>query len=289
MREIDKPISYNWTLSWDEDGFAAPPIVNRLLVAIMSKNVSEVRRLLNEGASLQILSEKPFVESFGRVMYEADVIANYDLIKLLTEHRFNRLWFGSFDTYDRTGYRTSVVARAYLVEKSNHTEKRVTKLLLQNGFPLGFYRINGTSPQLVKEIDACGDVDIVQYCMECGAYEDEFWRCNNEAILSYLAGYKRYIKRITYWMAFTAETGPWTEIVPPEMGKYHIFNKKRVKEQYEIDMRDYADRLEIQKKWIASLDVEDRKKISEKETATVQFQKILSTMSPTELRNALRG
>lgn len=74
--DINEPISYRWTLGWDEEGMISPkPTVNRLLKAMIEKNVGEMERLFQQGASLKKTDKETLRRVFYHVLDDYDVVA----------------------------------------------------------------------------------------------------------------------------------------------------------------------------------------------------------------------
>ena len=53
--DINEPISYRWTLGWDEGMVSPRPTVNRLLKAMIEKNANEMERLFQGVGQLLFL------------------------------------------------------------------------------------------------------------------------------------------------------------------------------------------------------------------------------------------
>ena len=59
--DINEEINYTWQFGWDKKGYGEPrPIVNRLLRAIIEKNVDEMESLFDKGASLEKIHRVSF-------------------------------------------------------------------------------------------------------------------------------------------------------------------------------------------------------------------------------------
>lgn len=133
MYSIDEPINYNWQLGWGE-GIGEPyPVVNRLLKAIIDKDVNEIDKLFAAGASLKNCNKA----TFQRVLYH--VVDSYPVMCRLVKHGFSRIGhdidsLGDNGINDQEcltpgGYRWGVIARAYYLGSYD-----VMDLLASHGF-----------------------------------------------------------------------------------------------------------------------------------------------------------
>lgn len=133
MYNIDEPIDYEWQLGWGEQVGRSRPVVNRLLKAIIEKDVNEMDRLFAAGASLKKCDQT----TFRRALFH--VIDSYPVMCRLVKHGFSRIGhdinsLGDNGINDQEcltpgGYRWGVIARAYYLGAYD-----VMDLLASHGF-----------------------------------------------------------------------------------------------------------------------------------------------------------
>ena len=122
MYEINEPIAYNWTLGWSVDGMSNPkPIVNRLLKAIIEKDICQMENLYRKDATLEEANK----ETFERILYH--VIDTYDVINWLVQHGMSCDVFSYCIEPD--GYIWGLMARAWYLHAYD-----VMDLLAYHGF-----------------------------------------------------------------------------------------------------------------------------------------------------------
>ena len=124
IMSINDPINYQWQWGWD--GMSdSKPTVNRLIKAMLERNIGEMERLFSVGAAWEACNEN----TFGRTLFI--VMDDYSLIKCLVKHGFTAIYTegSNKQCYDSQGYCWGYIGRAWTVKAFD-----VMELLAQNGF-----------------------------------------------------------------------------------------------------------------------------------------------------------
>lgn len=58
--DINEKIEYRWPYGWSMEGIGRKPSVNRLMKAIIEKNIEEVDKLFRQGATILGMDETTF-------------------------------------------------------------------------------------------------------------------------------------------------------------------------------------------------------------------------------------
>lgn len=128
MIDIDKPIPYKWPYRWEQHVKEAP-VMNRLLKAILEKDVPEMNCLFANGATLGGAD----TETLQTVL--CIVADNLPVMRCLVQHGLSRLMVESYVAKECNvcitpgGYCPGLIARAYHLGAYD-----VMDLLAQNGF-----------------------------------------------------------------------------------------------------------------------------------------------------------
>lgn len=249
--DINEPILYKWTLGWDKEGMVNPnPTVNRLLKAMIEKNVGEMERLFRQGASLK----KTDKETLHRVLYH--VLDDYEVIACLVQHGFIS-YNGSFLTgsdyyvedecWNPHGYRSGLPGRAWSLKSY-----KVVKLLVDNGFEnMSFTAMN----QFYNAERLCfqnNDIETIKWLVENGKpinHYDTLWReYPNSIVTQYLENIPIIKRRSLLLDPLLFDTIP-----EPELIKAGFFSGKAVKEKNARILANHEDRVAAQKRFIEKI------------------------------------
>lgn len=260
---INGQIAYEWRLGWS--GMSEPkPVVNRLIKAILEKNVPEMERLFACGAEIKACNEG----TFGRTLFY--VLNNYAVINSLVQHGFTAIYPYSgfrdnFECYDSDGYCWGCLGRAWRLGAYD-----VVRLLAQNGFKATQIHYKGDVYYVEELVFANDDIKTTKILLENG-----FFRKTIEEISS------RYPNsKVTYFLQENAvihretialSNFKYSEYPKPKLKKPGLFNKKRVKAYNDMLMADYYDYIRAHNQFVNSIGVEKWKNICRKLEQDTEF------------------
>ena len=261
--DINAEIKYDWKYGWDPNGLSEPrPRMNLLLKAILEKNVPEMERLFEKGATL----EKANQETLMRVVFE--VLDDYKVMKCMTEHGFQGFdgVFEGFRSLGADGFFWDLLARAWYLRKYD-----VFELVAANGFDNGIsYCIAGEGYDVDKIIVAKGDVRAAKILLEYGFPREDLERCKSRypdsPVIRYLQENPVVKRKIG-----ALDNMRYRKIKEPYLEKPGLFGRKKVIQKNEWLMADYKDRIEAQEKLRLYLGEERWNKIKKKEEDSDRF------------------
>ena len=247
--DINEPISYRWTLGWDEGMVSPRPTVNRLLKAMIEKNANEMERLFQQGASLK----KTDKETLQRVLYH--VLDDYDVIACLVRHGFTSQYgamimksdyYADDECWSPYGYGSGLPGRAWSMKSY-----KVLKLLVDQGFEKMSFSIKDQFYDAEELSYQREEIDVVKLFLENGRsiehYEisNFFRRYPTNKITKFLEGYPLIKRR-------SALLDPllFKKIPEPQLVKVGFFGKKAAQEKNNRILADYNDRVAAQKRFI---------------------------------------
>ena len=240
---INDPISYQWRWGWKEMA-DSKPMVNRLIKAMLEKNVFEMERLFSIGATLKGCNKS----TFGRTLFM--VIDDYSLVKCLVKHGFTAIYtdgnYMNSQCYDSNGYCWGYIARAWSLKAFD-----VVELLAQNGFEdLTIHFINNTDyTDLDEVIFLYNDVRTAKILLENGYPRRTMEKLSEKYPESKVSKYlidNPVIHRKTICLS-GCKYGNYPK---PKLEKGNIFNKKKIEEHNKELMADYDDFIMAQNRFI---------------------------------------
>ncbi len=248
--DINEAIPYAWPFGWDSENMSREaPVVNRLLKAIIEKNVNEMNDLFSKGATIKGIDEA----TFERALFH--MLGDYPVIKCLVEHGF----IGAYGDYEYcqtclepAGYFWGILARAWVIGNMD-----VFKLLAQNGFGDMSICSNGEGYYGEELIIKRNDVQAAIILMENGYPRKEFLcerymnRYPNSEVLGYLQLHP-LIPRKTIML----DDFKFREIPLPRLEEPGFFNRKKVRQRNKILLQDYEDRVIAQERFKRELGIE---------------------------------
>lgn len=253
--DINAEIQYVWNFGWDRDNMSqSGPKVNLLLKAMLDKNVEEMERLFQQGATL----EKADKETLGRVVFH--ILDEYDVVHCMTKHGFVGYIgkFVNFSCIGEDGYSWDLMARAWYLKRYD-----VLELLAENGFEGVSYCINGSGEDIDRLIVIRGDVKAANILMEYGYPRYEFERYQlrypDSKVIRYLQENPVIKRKIGVLDPFK-----YKEIPYPSLEKPSFFNKKKVEVINRNLKQDYEDRIEAQKRFKALIGETEWKNVIER-------------------------
>lgn len=266
--DINEPISYRWTLGWDEGMVSPKPTVNRLLKAMIEKNANEMERLFQQGASLK----KTDKETLQRVLYH--VLDDYNVISCLIKHGFTSQYgamlrksdyYADDECWNPYAYGSGLPGRAWSLKSY-----KVLKLLVDQGFSKMSFSIKDQFYDAEELSYEREEIDVVKLFLENGRpvehYEiySYFRNYPNNKITQYLLNYPLIKRR-------SALLDPclFKKIPEPKLVKVGFFGRKTAQEKNERILADHNDRIAAQKRFIQQAGVDTWCK-------EVQFNKELS-------------
>lgn len=248
--DINEPISYRWTLGWDEGMVSPKPTVNRLLKAMIEKKPNEMERLFQQGASLK----KTDKETLQRVLYH--VLDDYNVVACLIRHGFTSRYgamliksdyYADDECWSPYGYGSGLPGRAWSMKSY-----KVLKLLVDQGFENMSFSIKDQFYEAEKLSYEKEELEVVKLFLENGRltshYDLYFRNYPNNKITKYLQGYP-VVKRRSVLL------DPWlfNKIPEPQLLKVGLFGGKAAREKNERILADHADRVNAQKKFIEQI------------------------------------
>lgn len=248
---INDEINYKWPFAWK--GMSSPkPTVNRLLSAIIEKDVEKMECLFSQGATIEGMDESTFQRALFHLLGETPVI------KCLVKHGFIRI----YDNYkipekciEPESYFWGIPARAWYL--GNY---EVFELLVQNGFGEMFICSKGEGYEGVELIAKKNDIRAAKILLENGYPRWEFEREANRWPDSSVV---RFLQEnpVVHRKSFVLDYFKFKTIPKPQLETPGIFNRKKVEKRNAIIMEDYKDRLSAQNRFIESIGRERWKNI----------------------------
>ena len=247
--DVNEPISYRWTLGWDEGMVNPKPIVNRLLKAMIEKNVTEMERLFQQGASLK----KTDKETLQRVLYH--ILDDYDVVACLIRHGFTSRYgamitksdyYADDECWSPYGYGSGLPGRAWSMKSY-----KVLKLLVDQGFEKMDFSIKDQFYDAEELSYKNEEINVVKLFLENGRlpshYEtfSYFRNYPNNKITKFLTGYPVINRR-----SVLLDPCLFKKIPEPQFVKVGIFQRNEAKQKNERILADYENRVAAQKNFI---------------------------------------
>ena len=251
---------YKWPYPWN--GMSGTPKLNDLLYAIMRDDISKVKNLLNNGWTLDMCDEA----TFHRLLYYK--IGNYQLVKTLTEHHFNDIWFPyNQECIDEEGYCWGMAARAYLLQAYD-----VMDLLLQNGFSNLYIHSNTRylDVLLVRKNDMKAILILIQNGFDVNELHRLAIKYNNYQLYDYLTTTVRFGRK-TYAIA----NRKFDPIPKPTLERGSIFSKKRREQEYRLACEDYKDKVQAQVAYFKTLSRADWEQVKKNQEVSELASKVM--------------
>ncbi len=246
--DVNGEISYQWPFEWDAENMGQQkPIVNRLLKAMIEKDVDEMNDLFAKGATIKAIDES----TFRRALFH--LLGEYPVIKCLVENGYTGIYGGySQECIEPATYSWGILARAWYIGNYD-----VFELLAQNGFDDLYLCSNGEGYYGEELIIRKNDIRATNILMENG-YSREAFLC-----YKYINKYPesdviRFLQDNPIIHRKTVMLDKWKfkEIPLPKMEKTGFFNKKSVEQRNSILMKDYEDRVSAQKRFKEFIGIE---------------------------------
>lgn len=279
--DINEPISYRWTLGWDEGMVSPRPTVNRLLKAMIEKNATEMERLFQQGASLKRTNK----ETFQRVLYH--VLDDYDVVACLVRHGFTSRYgamikksdyYADDECWSPYAYGSGLPGRAWAMKSY-----KVLKLLVDQGFEKMSYSIKDQFYDAEELSYKREEIEVVKLFLENGRlinhYElrNYFSNYPNNKITKFLQS-----RPVIHRRSALLDPGLFSEIPEPQLIKVGFFGGKVAREKNERILADHADRINAQKRFIEQIGLDAwKKEIKENE----DFSAIVADMVEEIRRN----
>ena len=247
--DINEPISYRWTLGWDEGMVSPRPTVNRLLKAMIEKNANEMERLFQQGASLK----KTDQETLQRVLYH--VLDDYDVIACIVRHGFTSRYgamirrseyYADDECISPYAYYSGLPGRAWELKSY-----KVLKLLVDQGFEEMSFKPKNEMYDAEELSYEREEIEVVKLFLENGRsiehYEirNFFRRYPTNKITKFLEGYPLIKRRSALFEPYL-----FKKIPEPRLIKVGFFGKKAAQEKNNRILADYNDRVAAQKRFI---------------------------------------
>ena len=229
--DINEEINYVWQFGWDKKGYGeSRPIVNRLLRAIIEKNVDEMESLFAEGASM----EKIHRVSFERTLYF--VLDDINVIQSLIEHGFQGFYgcFMSFECIDNESYCKRLTYRAAEIKSYD-----VMELLIQNGFSY-----NGNFDEYWFKNEEILPIKILLENGRPRNYFDAERKKYPRSKVTQFLNDNPFISRKTILL----DPDKYRKIPKPTLKKVGFLFRKSIEEENHFLMRDYEDRIAAQER-----------------------------------------
>lgn len=255
--DINEPISYRWTLGWDEGMVSPGPTVNRLLKAMIEKNANEMERLFQQGASLK----KTDKETLQRVLYH--VLDDYDVVACLIRHGFTSRYgamikkseyYADDECWSPYAYGSGLPGRAWSMKSY-----KVLKLLVDQGFEKMSFSIKDQFYDAEELSYEREEIEVVKLFLENGRlathYDLYFRNYPNNKITRFLQG-RPVIKRRSALL----DPCLFSKIPEPQLIKVGFFGGKSAREKNERILADHEDRINAQKMFIEQIGLEAWKK-----------------------------
>lgn len=236
MKDIDKPIQYNWTLGWEHVS-NKPPIMNLLLKAILEKDINEIIKLEKQGASLKKCDKR----TLQVIIF--DVVDCYPIMKWLVDHGMSRIAKdidalgnnGVNDIYCISPYGTEwgVAGRAYFCGAYD-----VFDLLCANGFSnLSFYDGDKWSDAALSILENKNEY-LINILLSNGYILDDR---NYENYVLNRSQIKRKSIGLDPWI-WSGILEPKYESIPLIFGRKETIRRNdRIREDYEDRIRSYDE------------------------------------------------
>ena len=245
MENINETIPYNWKYGWE--GLSEPaPKVNRLLKAIIERNIVEMSSLVEQGASLKE-SDKT---TLSRIIFH--VMDSYPVMEWLVKHGVSRIGHdldaaGNNGINEKNcispyGYSWGLSGRAYYLK-----DYELMNLLCQHGFDdfgcfdEGWANTFYADSYILKE----GDEKGLKILLENG-YVISFWQDYKKYVLNRSQIIRKSIGLDSCLFRKKVEPKPQYEKVPLLFGKREVQRRNRRRDE------DYADRLRVHSEFISS-------------------------------------
>lgn len=262
--DINEKIEYRWLYGWSMEGIGRKPSVNRLMKAIIEKNIEEVDKLFRQGATILGMDET----TFQRLLFH--IVEDYDMMDCLIQHGFLGIYdeYSSFQScLDSEGYSSGLLGRAWLLRRMD-----IFELLARSGFKELLVCCNGESYNCVKLIITNDDVEAIKILMENGFSRREFLTYRNindypnSKVICYLQN-NPVIHRKTVML----DDCIFSDISKPDLEKPGFFNRKKVERKNQLLLADYKDRLTAQDKFKKQIGVDNWKMIRDEKKRSNQL------------------
>lgn len=254
--DINEKISYKWPFVWNaEDMGQKEPEVNRLLKAIIEKNINEMNSLFLKGATIQGINKSTFQRAIFHLLGE------YDVVKCLVEHGF----IGIFDGFDDRciepeTYSWGILARAWSIGSYNGNYD-VFELLAKSGFSNMHFCSRGQGYEGEDLIVGKNDIRAAVILMENGYDRSKFLRYQNKYpgsdVIRYLIDHP-----VIHRKSIALDDFKFREIPYPQLETPGFFHRKRTQENNSLLIKDYEDRVEAQNQFKRELGESNWDKIS---------------------------
>lgn len=276
MAKIDEPIAYNWKLGWSKEHMSTEyPIVNRLIAAMLDKNIQEMKRLFAQGATIENADEG----TFERALYF--VMDDYQLVELLlTKGLSQKNPYFSKTLYideciDETGYFTSLFARAWMVGAYD-----VMELLASHGIADTHIHYKNKRYNLDEQIFMKDDIKTLIILLENGYLRSDLNDCMSQFPDSKLTEYLN-THPVVRRKSNVLDRCRFGKIPEPYLEKPGFFNRKKVEKKNNDLMADYYDRIRAQKEFYSQFSQEELAEIyrQDKEAQAIEDAWVKRTLS----------
>lgn len=254
--DINEKIPYKWPFGWNaEDMGQNEPEVNRLMKAIIEKNINEMNLLFSKGATIQAIDKSTFQRAIFHLLGE------YDVVKCLVEHGFIRI-FGDFvdECIEPETYTWGILARAWYIGSYNG-KYDIFELLAKSGFSNMDFCSRGQMYYGAGLIVEKNDIRAALILMENGYDRDKFLGYQNKypgsEVIKYLINHP-----VIHRKSIALDSCKFSEIPYPKLETPGFFHRKRTQENNSLLIKDYEDRIEAQNQFKRELGESNWDKIS---------------------------
>lgn len=257
---INDEISYQWPYAWDADNMASEkPVVNRLLKAMIEKDIVEMEKLFSLGATIEEIDEA----SFQRALFH--LLGDYPVIKCLVDHGFVGYYYPYMymdKCVEPETYFWGITIRAWYLGNYD-----VFELLARNGFGKLYLCSKGEDYEGEELIIRRNDVRATLILLENGYPREKFmWykdKYPNSKVIQFLEA-----NPVIHRQSGVLDPFKFSKIEKPRMKEAGFFNRTKIEKENAILIEDYEDRILAQKRFIQMIGEQNYNNIVKKNEET---------------------
>lgn len=219
-------------------------------------------------------------DAFKKALY--NYLADYEMMKFLTQNGYNRFFFLHGGCKDERGRLWGVVTRAYILGG----EYRIMELRCGAGFDISFgfneiYWVEGREKPYTLWKYLCTQKfakRVVDMMLSYGFAVSEFDDPD------YSENIRNYIRSNPQIKLKSYSLGHWNKELPvPEAPRFGFFTSKSKREyltkKYEQEMKEYEERSQIRKKYIDSITEEEWEALEEQRQILLMATRALAGLA----------